>query len=178
MIHKKKKTWVKQVFWELPGSTGTLLDSTDYSSLTEGGMKKSAGETASFQVYLIHVFILLSLARFITCETTMTPYDETLTRRNATNRGNKLSSIWSFFIDHSTQELYSTCKAINNSLQSLRKVKSHCWACPTAKLLKLFCSRTAVTCPTHPRAPAGTAPACASCWCRVTSLFTSLGTGL
>lgn len=149
----KKKNWVKQVLWELSDSTVTLLDAIDYSFLTPGGMKKCTGDTASFQVCLIHVPILLSLACFITCETTMAPYSETLIRRNATNRVSKVSSIWSFFIDYSIQEIYSTCNTINNRLKSLRKIKGHCWACPTGKLLKLCCSSTAVTCPMDSRAP-------------------------
>lgn len=172
------KNWLKQVFWELPDSTGTVVDTTDYYSLTDGGMKKYTGDSTSFQVCLIHVLFILYLACFITCETTMTQYYETLTSGNATDRANKLSSIWSFFIDHSSQEIYTTCNAINNSLKSLKKVKGHCWACPTRKLWKLCCGSTSVTCPTDPRDLEGTAPAWASCWCRVPSIFTSLGRGL
>lgn len=81
-----KNPRVKQVLWELSDSVVTLLDSVDYSILTGGGMKKCTGDTTSFQVCLIHVLILLSLACFITCETTMAPYSETLIRRNATNK--------------------------------------------------------------------------------------------
>ena len=165
----KTSFWgISRLYWN---STGL-----DYSSLTESGMKESTGDTPSFQVCLTHVLILLNISCF-TCEITMTPYYETMKRRNAINRVNKLSSIWSFFIDYSTQEIYSTCNALNNSLKSLRKEKGHCWACPAGKLLKLCCSSTAVTCPTHPRTPEGTAPAWISCWCRVLSLFTSTATG-
>jgi len=136
-------------------------------------MKKCAG----IHVCLIHACIPLYSACFIRCETTMTPYYATLRSRNATNRVNKASSIWSFFIDHSTQEIYSTCNAIKNSLYHLRKVKDHCWACPAGKLIKLCCSSTAVTCPTHPRAPKGTIAAHTSCWRRVLPLFIRPSTG-